>query len=875
MDNFLGSEPVQRFTYEYQYPYPLADLYRKVRVSRRYSDKVGYAISAAETLLKMVATVGVAVSYGEPETKDALAQFKKKSRAPTLGAWLKLFEDCIPAISRRSQLSNIGAELAQVLPPEIDRNESLVGKLDTLIKTRNEYAHGVPMTEKSARTFVDRLLPHLEQVLALSKFFMGYHFCYCEESKKIRHPDCFESVFRLCNGGNSVFPFQVLHMDEAVDPYAPYLVSLEYSEAVSLYPVMSIREYLEQEITQFAFFEKRDPSILWKSYEIVDETLWAGTEFEDEDLLNWMNSSAELPVQQLSFSERNRPAWSLDATKYKPSLDSLQILGQIGSGRYARVLLAYHTGLKEERVVKVLRQELLSDPTIRKRFELEAQISAKLVKHDACPIVYDYGISDDGLAYIVTEAVKDGSLEEHINTWGKFSTPDCVGVALQLFSKLAKVHSEGILHRDLKLSNILASGDRYLFCDFGSSLLLDREARLTLDGATFGTLGYVAPESSKDGYTVRSDIYSLGVCVIHLLAGHLPDEPRKWLFDEFKGDLEARNLFLSLIETLPENRPASASAVLHRLQEIKDSADKFDKKVPSRAISSEAAQATRRKKRRPPRRVISKDGTAFCLIRAGEFVMGGAKYPNERPMHRVRISDDFFLAETPVTNRQFMRFIADTGYGSTHRKFLMHTGDQFDEKWKLADCPVVCVSWEDANQYIMWKSEKDNQSYFLPTEAQWEYACRAGTQSVYYWGNEYSTGKANANALRDSPIPVGSYPANQLGLYDMLGNVWEWCEDIMDVGPREESLYYRHCSEIDGGVAVDPVNDIEAFFVSERVSPTARVGKGGSFFSKPHNCRPANRRGQEGSEPIRSFGFRLAMRVKADREINRRRKIDD
>jgi formylglycine-generating enzyme required for sulfatase activity len=267
-----------------------------------------------------------------------------------------------------------------------------------------------------------------------------------------------------------------------------------------------------------------------------------------------------------------------------------------------------------------------------------------------------------------------------------------------------------------------------------------------------------------------------------------------------------------------------------------------------------------------PRAGHSQDGTVFSQIPSGEFAMGATKYPDERPVHLVKFLRPFFMATTLVTNSQYMEFCKRTGYKGQHKNFLLHLKRDFFEKpWKHPHAPVAFISWYDAKEYILWRCERDDRDYRLPTEAQWEYACRAGTRTVYYWGNAYEPKALNSDQTLNHPTPVKTYPPNPWGLYDMLGNLWEWTEDVKDVLPKEESIFFHNC--VDLSECIDPVNTDPEPITSNRVELGLRVIRGGSWYSKSFNVRPANRRGQVQDECLRSIGFRLVAHDVPEKEI--------
>ena len=162
----------------------------------------------------------------------------------------------------------------------------------------------------------------------------------------------------------------------------------------------------------------------------------------------------------------------------------------------------------------------------------------------------------------------------------------------------------------------------------------------------------------------------------------------------------------------------------------------------------------------------------MITLAAGRFQMGSDE---AKPAHAVSIKS-FALAKNLVTRAEFEKFINDTNYdaGKGWRRPLFKQNGDSD--------PVINVSWGDAQTYIDWLNKKTGEHYRLPTEAEWEYAARAGTTTPYYWGNDVGSAKANCNDCGsqwdgERTSPVGSFPANPWGLFDMGGNAAQWTQD--------------------------------------------------------------------------------------------------
>ena len=240
-------------------------------------------------------------------------------------------------------------------------------------------------------------------------------------------------------------------------------------------------------------------------------------------------------------------------------------------------------------------------------------------------------------------------------------------------------------------------------------------------------------------------------------------------------------------------------------------------------------------------------------IPAGKFLMGSTKeqavqaikhgaekylIEREQPQHTVELSD-YFIGKYPITNREYQVFIGDTKYEPPRD----WNGDQFPPKKDRH--PVVNISWDDANAYCKWLTEKTKNHYRLPTEAEWEKAARGENGLIYPWGNEFDPTKANTSDVNISDSSeVGQFSPqgdSTYGCTDMSGNVWEWCEDFFD-----ENIYKSRINRI----TKNPLSALKSF---------SHIVRGGSFNEAQHFARCAYR---DKSNPLYSqddYGFRVAL----------------
>jgi formylglycine-generating enzyme len=257
------------------------------------------------------------------------------------------------------------------------------------------------------------------------------------------------------------------------------------------------------------------------------------------------------------------------------------------------------------------------------------------------------------------------------------------------------------------------------------------------------------------------------------------------------------------------------------------------------------------------------DCPEMVALPTGAYTMGSptsekGRFKNEGPQRHVALTDSLAVAKYEVTRAEFARFVADSGY-ATQAGCTDWTGGTWElnpsSTWEnpgfsqTESEPVVCVTWNDAKAYVDWLSKKTGNGYRLLSEAEWEFMCRAETATARPWGDKLSRNDANYGADdccqpygegRDRwahTAPVGSFAPNSFGLYDTIGNVWEWVEDCWNenyVGAPSDGSPWRS-----GGCG-------------------KRVIRGGSWYSNPRRVRSAVRYAFGTGVNRTKVGFRVA-----------------
>ena len=289
----------------------------------------------------------------------------------------------------------------------------------------------------------------------------------------------------------------------------------------------------------------------------------------------------------------------------------------------------------------------------------------------------------------------------------------------------------------------------------------------------------------------------------------------------------------------------------------------------------------------PAQRITNTLGMVLTLIPAGEFRMGSRPTeveatlfrmeqkkvspwyrqspPSEIPRHPVRISRPFYFGAHEVTLGSFSNFVQQTGYQTDAERDGDGGDGKVEGKWthgakfnwqnmgytRRDDEPVVNVTWNDAVAFCEWLTKKERIRHRLPTEAEWEYSCRAGTTSTYFWGdtdqqqNEYVWHGQNSGG---APHPVGQLKSNAFGLFDINGNVYEYCSDWFST-----NYYQQAASEADrNGILIDPMGPAVG---------TEKVVRSGSWGTDPMHCRSAFRGGAGLAHRNMRDGFRVVREI--------------
>ena len=548
------------------------------------------------------------------------------------------------------------------------------------------------------------------------------------------------------------------------------------------------------------------------------------------------------------------PNSTLQGGKYKIE----KVLGQ---GGFGITYLAEQTMLERKVAIKEFfmkefceRDESTSHVTLgtggiratvdrfREKFLKEARNIAKL-KHPHIIQILDV-FEENGTAYYVMEYAENGSLSTLVADNKALPEAQATRYILQVADALAYIHQRKMNHLDIKPSNIMLNGeDETLLIDFGLSKQYDEVGQQTSTTPVGLSEGYAPMEQYKQGgvkeFSPETDIYALGATFFKLLTGKTPPGASDVNEDGLPiEELESNGVSQAAIEAITKAMEPRRKKRMHEISEFISSLNDSICSSANNGRQSEAknieetiiVSAIPVKKSIEQSRKFSIKGVEFEMlyIEGGTFNMGsdfseGDSYRDEQPLHNVTL-DDFYMGQTVVTQELWT---AVMGSNPSNKK-----GDNL---------PVENVSWEDCQSFITKLNQLTGKEFRLPTEAEWEFAARGGKKSKGYKYSGSNTLEDVAWYADDSEgktHPVAFKKPNELGLYDMSGNVWEWCYD-----------WYAPYRSNDNINPHGPYNGVN------------KVNRGGAWPSSAGNCRVAGRSFDTLTSQYYFLGFRLAMSI--------------
>ncbi|OZH51812.1 hypothetical protein AFK68_28430 [Hydrocoleum sp. CS-953] len=577
---------------------------------------------------------------------------------------------------------------------------------------------------------------------------------------------------------------------------------------------------------------------------------------------------------------------------------AVKIIGQGSFGRTFQAVDEYKPS-KPFCVIKQFFPQAQGTKILSKAAELFAQEAERLDslgRYPQIPELLAY-FTQNNRQYLVQEFIDGQNLQQELEESGAFNESQILELLKSLLLVLEFIHSKQVIHRDIKPENIIrrnnnnqypvrarSSPDNIILVDFGAAKYATITA-LAVTGTVIGTEGYAAPEQAVGKATFSSDIYSLGVTSIHLLTGVQPFE----LFDVSEGEWVWRDYLQSkvsdelgkildkMIVGATKKRFKNVGEILsliqHTSQRKKQPTSQPQKSQPSiiQPTSQPQQQFIFSRQISQPSTAKSEKGELFTFevltvdksgyiisrtqgsagqkiedlgnriklemvyIPGGSFLMGSPENEerrdgNENQQHQVTL-EPFYMSKYPITQEQYLAIIGEN-----------------PSEFKGEKRPVENLNWHKAREFCTKLSLKTGKTYRLPSESQWEYACRAGTTTPFHFGEtitselvNYNGNSAYGNApkgiYRKETTDVGNFLPNAFGLYDMHGNVWEWCQDIWhgnyNGAPNDDSAWET------GGDS-----NIKSF-------------RGGCWNDDSWTCRSAKRNCVNGNDSNKYRGFRI------------------
>ncbi len=510
---------------------------------------------------------------------------------------------------------------------------------------------------------------------------------------------------------------------------------------------------------------------------------------------------------------------------------------KLGSGGFGTVYKAWDNNVDRNKALKVIDNIFYDDKRVIADLKHEAQLLMDLNSHYVVRI-WDIHLAGE-IKFIDMEYLEGGNLEDLLLLYSNRKVPEVMVLKLieQISKGMLDIHKHRIIHKDLKPQNImLTKSGSIKIMDFGISETFRSSKSRLKETSKSGTPIYMSPEQLLGQNVGReSDIWSFGVMMYELLIG-------KPMFtgsssNEVFFQIERRN-FKPIIGVNPKLNDLLSNCLNRDYRERFSSFDKVLEHLTNSVSINNPKVILKSKtmnKANSQEKIIA---NKMIFVQGGTFQMGSNQLGIEKPIHSVTLNS-FFIGKYQVTQKEWKAIM-----GSNPSDFK---GDNL---------PVETVNWYDAVEFCNKKSKKEGftscysgsgkntkcnfsaNGYRLPTEAEWEFAARSGNKSIgykYSGSDDIEEVAEYAGNNGKSTKSFGGKKANELGIYDMSGNVWEWCND-----------WYEDYSSDSQTNPQGPS------------SGSYRVNRGGSWHSHTEYCRVANRYNDFPVHSDSDVGFRLS-----------------
>jgi serine/threonine protein kinase len=586
---------------------------------------------------------------------------------------------------------------------------------------------------------------------------------------------------------------------------------------------------------------------------------------------------------------------------FKYDISQYKLKKKLGEGGMATVYLAENTKFRTDVAIKFLNIEFTHNENIRKRFLAEARNMFKM-SHPNIVRVTDL-VEEDRMVAFVMEHIEGGTLKEYQNERSKLNNEEIKKMFLQMLDAVDYVHNHGFIHRDIKPSNFMLTKEgKIKLLDFGIAKNIEKEEgeeTLTGTNSMLGTPLYMSPEQIKStkSVTCQSDIYSLGVLLWEMIMGKKPYDVKTISTFELQTKIVNEKLPITntnwdaIIKKATENQLSNRySTVLDFANDVmkldfslsktqivaprvplkEKEVKKEAKSVPmvpfstNYVINDNANNNQNQKKKSGNKKkigfsvlavilliilvkcfyyhkasnVISDIEKDMVFVPGGSFDMGCNNYyencqTDELPLHRIQL-DDYSIGKFEITQSQWEAIMGA-------KEFRFEGCD---------DCPAEMVSWIEVQEFLKKISDSTGEIYRLPTEAEWEYAARSGqNENDYLYAANHKLGEVAwyVDNSDEKTHPVGGKTPNKLGIYDMIGNIREWCSDWYG-----EEYYDRleRGAENPKGPSFSSLN------------PAGRVLRGASWKTGPYKSRILTRWYMEEDKGNEYNGFRIVRESK-------------